>query len=445
MKSLPGFLMILIIALSITGCVHPKSNKEKNDQTPPDREYAHYTIKLYINPLTGEINVSGLLVPGAGDTLQYMTFYLDRGMNVTAFGINDTLTFFQDSSKSDTRYMPEAQKITVGQTMAEPTRATEIYFSYDGKLSQLPEFFANTIREDWVEIGLYYPWFPLAKEINLFTYEIEVEIDPEYQVFGMGEIEHTGTIWKIRNETPSNDMVVCASKQIKLHQWDVSESTISLFHHSLADTMVTKLEADLTAIYSLLNTRYNTKKQHVAIIESKRTSGGGYARIGGVFLGGLDPNTYYSHNEAYYRYFAHELSHLWWYKAHTDTWEDWLNEGFAEYSALMVIRDVFGEEAFLRRIKAKQEAVEGTPPLWGFDRNNTDNENDARTVELLLYGKTAVVLFELESKIGSLQFMEFCKKLLSRNIQTTGQFLAVLKELHGEDTANWFEKLLRSL
>jgi len=41
-----------------------------------------------------------------------------------------------------------------------------------------------------------------------------------------------------------------------------------------------------------------------------------------------------------------EFSHLWWSNAPTDTWEDWLNEGFAEYGAPRAVRQRIGKAAF---------------------------------------------------------------------------------------------------
>ena len=61
--------------------------------------------------------------------------------------------------------------------------------------------------------------------------------------------------------------------------------------------VVDKLQTDLTNIMEALNNRYGEKKQNTIITKSKRTKGGGYARIGRIFLGGLDQEAYYSNQE----------------------------------------------------------------------------------------------------------------------------------------------------
>jgi len=43
--------------------------------------------------------------------------------------------------------------------------------------------------------------------------------------------------------------------------------------------------------------------------------------------------------------------------------EDWLNESFAEYSALMAVRELFGTGRFQNIIAGKRKRSEGMPPI----------------------------------------------------------------------------------
>ncbi|MDT8401169.1 MAG: hypothetical protein RQ743_05700 [Bacteroidales bacterium] len=61
---------------------------------------------------------------------------------------------------------------------------------------------------------------------------------------------------------------------------------------------------------------------------------------------GFTKADYYDSRIGYARYPAHEISRLWWLRADANTWEDWLNEGFAEYTALVVLRELYGKEYF---------------------------------------------------------------------------------------------------
>lgn len=420
-----------------------ESNKIKDVKV---REYPFYDIHLKINPQNQEISVTGkLLINKSKDSLNQLSFYLHKEMDIKSFTINQKSDFKRDTSKSDNRFMPQASKLYLKkESPVAEGENIEIDFSYSGKLTALPEYFANIISPEWTEIGLYYPWFPYNPELKPFTYRLAVETDPSYKVFSLGKIEKKQDTWVITNNTPTNDIVVCISKDVMSYESQIEQSKLTIFHHNFNDTLLSKMSGDISNIVKQYNDWFGENAQDISIIESKRKKGGGYARIGGVFLGGFNPEMYYSYNEGYHRYFAHELGHLWWYKAKTNSWEDWLNESFAEYSALMIIRKVFGEDAFTKRLDKKRENLKGTTPIWEFDRNKTETETDAKNVNEVLYNKGPVLLYELEKEIGKERYIELCKILIEKNINTTSEFLETLKLAEGENVYVWFKKMLKT-
>jgi hypothetical protein len=56
---------------------------------------------------------------------------------------------------------------------------------------------------------------------------------------------------------------------------------------------------------------------------------------------------------------THEVAHFWWSGAPSVTWENWLNEAFAEYSALMYVRKFEGVEAFDTRREPRTSLPSG--------------------------------------------------------------------------------------
>jgi len=143
---------------------------------------------------------------------------------------------------------------------------------------------------------------------------------------------------------------------------------------------------------------------------------------------------------SYEKYFAHEFAHLWWYKANVNTWEDWLNESFAEYSALMIIRKKHGYEAFYNIIERKRETIEDTPPIWGLDRMGEDTE----IVHQVLYDKGPIILYEMENIIGRKDFVKFCNKLITNNISSNSELLELLETTNGKDVVESFKKMLKT-
>lgn len=430
--------LIIVATFFLNSCEFNKT-KEVNVS-----EYPFYDINLKINPQNQEIDVTGKLKLNK-DSLNQLYFYLQKDLNINSFTLNQNNIFEIETGKSDNRFMPQAKKIQlrlIDRRIKNET--TEIHFSYNGKLGDLPEYFANIISPEWTEIGLYYPWFPYNPELKPFTYRLTVETDSSYKIFGLGKIEKKQNTWVITNNMPTNDIVVCVSKDIMSYESQIGQSQLTIFHHNFKDTLLRKMSGEISTIVKRYNDWFGENNQNISIIESKRKKGGGYARIGGVFLGGFNPEMYYSNNEGYNRYFAHELGHLWWYKAKTNSWEDWLNESFAEYSALMIIREVFGENAFTKRLDKKRENLFGTKPIWEFDRNRTRTEEESRNVNEILYNKGPILLYELEKEIGKEHYIELCKMLFEKNINTTSEFLETLKLAEGENVSFWFEEMLKT-
>ena len=81
------------------------------------------------------------------------------------------------------------------------------------------------------------------------------------------------------------------------------------------------------------------------LLSASGTSGG-YSRKNFIMLSSRTFNEYVLKNT------AHEIGHFWWNKAPVESWHDWLNESFAEFSALQYIRHARGEKAYAAYIDA---------------------------------------------------------------------------------------------
>ncbi len=180
-----------------------------------------------------------------------------------------------------------------------------------------------------------------------------------------------------------------------------------------------------------------------SLIESPRLKGGGYARRGLAVVSALDEKEYLNRRENYLHYLAHEAAHAWWWSAPSNSWEDWLNESFAEYSALMVIRERHGVETFNRLLDHKREQANGTPPLWRFNRTDTTTPEKQETVTAMLYHQGPILLNELADRIGNRQFIDLCRGMQWSGVQFTGHFLDLLEELEGKDVRGWMEAVLK--
>ncbi|MDA3867444.1 MAG: M1 family aminopeptidase [Salinivirgaceae bacterium] len=429
-----NLLLLLIIPVFFHAC----NPQEKSKESP----ISHYDIRLQVNPAKRYIKVEGTFTPGTSTHLQdSIGFYLDKNLTVHSFTFDNSLQAIIDTAKSDNRFLPNAHKIYFQLSDEQKNKLSTVHFSYEGTLSKLPKLAGNRIGEEWTELGLYYPWFPFNfEQYGTFTYSVEVETSDDYAVFGIGNIAEQKVSTVLSSSLPTNDIVVCMAKDIDIFKRPVGNHQLKIFHSGLSDSLLIRMSKDVTNALSQFNQWFGNVDTDVSIIETQRISGGGYARNGGLVLSGIDPEKYGKRIVYYNRFFAHEMAHLWWNKALATSWHDWLNESFAEYSSLMFLREQFGEEIFDKYISHKSQAIEGTPPIWDFDRNGAEYE----VAYQVLYNKGPVLLKELEDRIGSKTFYRLCHKIADADVSETKHFLTILAEVSNVQASEWFKKILQT-
>ncbi|MBS3819407.1 hypothetical protein KGY73_07885 [bacterium] len=431
MRKILFFLLVLILFGFCT------QNQIKNRSE--DSGNYHYDIDLTIEPESNFIQVKGTLQFSVKEEdMDQIEFYLHRQLKIDTFEADRNISYVIDKSESDIRYIEEAMKVIM--TPKEILNKGEkiiINFAYHGKITNWPSWSANVITSDWIEMGLYFPWFLYHPKWTPFTYRLQVDINPAYTVFAMGEMEEKNGQKVFKTRSPTNSIVVCASKDMKIKDTKLLNNSIRIAYYSLSKKTADALLGDLENIYKLYNEWFGRKDQDISLVESKREKGGGYVRIGGLFLSGFADTDYFEKRVGYHRYLGHELSHFWWYKADSNSWQDWLNESFAEYSALMVIRELIGKKEYDLRLEEYKEESQNTPSIWGVSRSH-------ESAHEILYRKGPVLLSELEKKIGTGKYIEFCRKMVKNNISRTSDFLDLLSETNGREISSWFEKLLKT-
>ena len=400
------------------------------------KEFTHYKINMSVDPEEQYIEVDCFLditPKNAGDTLY---FYLHRQLQIENLTVNGNKAIIISRDTSDIRYMPSATRYALKIEQPEDS-PVNLHLEYSGRITEWSEWSASVIGEDWTELGSYFPWYPYNPAFNPITYEVKVKHDQKYRTFMIGN-ETKGDGFSIyRTGIPGNDMVLCMSKELKIISKEIDQYTLKIAHITLSEKLTDTLSYDIEMIVSLFSKWFPPGNNSICIIESMRSAGGGYARMGGLYLAGLNETAFFASRKPYTRYIAHETAHLWWYSANTNNWEDWLNEGFAEYSALMVLRELYGQEYFNMWIEKKKKSSEGTGPVWHTNRNG----DQAYTI---LYDKAPLLLYELENRIGVDSLKQFMRDLIINKTSTTNHFMKILEDQEGAETAEWFLNKLKS-
>ncbi|WP_040215062.1 hypothetical protein [Clostridium polynesiense] len=307
--------------------------------------------------------------------------------------------------------------------------AVDISFKYYGYINSVTEYGINRLAKEWIELGIYTPWFPLTENIEEALFNTEIIIEDEYKVINGQKL---GDSWMINQDTPQIDCTIIASKDFN----DISSSSsnpLIKVYYTLNDY---KAEAYKILSYSnkILDCYRSfgvIEDKDLSIVIAPRELGGGYCRQGLIVL---TPKEDKENEQEYFRFLAHEIAHLWWNKSKAPhSFEDWLNESFAEYSSLMALREIFGTEDYNRIIDEYSKKSIGLPAVVDIDRYD---EN----VYGVLYIKAPLILYRLEEKLQSENFFMLLNKIHVNKISTTEELIKLLYCEFGKETANCFKR-----
>jgi hypothetical protein len=410
----------------------------------------HYDLRLELDPPNHYIAVTGSLAyhsPQAG--LERARFYLHRQFNIQRIeGRRVEGYHFETAPESGIYLLPQAGILDIYFSPSLGKHETVlIQFEYQGIITDWPAESANVVTPGWAELGLYLPWFPFQYNgaPSSLTFTLKVACPPEYHVSSYGPYAQEDGAWYFNWPHLTNDIVVVAGDNLKPHLFESDTNRVFLNSATLNDDTSLKVGEDMLWVLERFSGWFGpTRPAEFTLIESPRSLGGGYARRGMVVLSGLSDHEYLEQREAYLRYLAHEAAHAWWWEAPSGTWEDWLNESFAEYSGLLAVRERNGVEIFEQFLSRKKERSPDALPLWGFDRNDVSTPEKQALVERILYDKGPLLLHALAERIGYQRFLELCRARLWSGVTDTSHFLDLLEEIEDSETRIWMEKLLKT-
>jgi hypothetical protein len=399
----------------------------------------NYKIKLSVAPEESSIAVEAVIALSLESRdVGCLTFNLHKEFSVDCVETDKPLRFdFPSDNKSSNPFTPDARPLRIDLPRSHPRNGRLLLrLKYSGPLKDLTwKWRTNRVTREWTELGLYSAWFPFNPDYGEFTYSVLVDVPDEHKVVGLGEVSRVRKGWLLAEREKVNDIVVIASPRLKSSM--VKEGELSMTLHYVELNQVFKDYLREKVSWLLNNYQFwfggtSTKEMTIVVLPSFRIEGGGYARRGFVVLCPEEKP-----NEESFRYIAHEIAHLWWAYAPSASWEDWLNESFAEYSALMALRERFGDETFQEFLRRKSERAKDLPPILGLRRENEKAFN-------VLYDKGPVILGKLESKVGRETFMRILKESSTRKVRLTSEFLNVLSLISSPKNRDWFEKLLET-
>ena len=216
---------------------------------------------------------------------------------------------------------------------------------------------AKSFNDHWIELGYYTGWYPVCNGNRADYSHLRIGITDGYTVSGSGIISHTEEgMWEMKQPWENFDNVILASPMLKSRRINDNGTTIELIYTDFPDAGAdSALQCCHNALkfFRRLYKIAGDEDIYMKFLLSASGTSGGYSRKNFIMLSSRTFNEYVLKNT------AHEIGHFWWNKAPVESWHDWLNESFAEFSALQYIRHARGEKAYAAYIDAyrKEHAI----------------------------------------------------------------------------------------
>ena len=380
-----------------------------------------------------------VLLP-AGDT-GHFTFLLHRGLELESV-IGEDVSHWEYLDESSGSFSPEARQIRVDlESLRGAGEAIRLSVAYSGQIGCIMEWEVNRITREWVELGLYSPWFPLVPDgqnVVHLEYDLEVTVEGDYQVVGAQRIEGTADGWRLVSKRPGQDMVLLAAPGF--HSLKRTDGNASMFVHRTGVENQAAAQALGATGLDLLNFYRewfsDPTSREITVVIAPRSVGGGYVRHSLMVLSEDALTAFETEAMKIFKSLAHEFAHLWWNRAPADSWEDWLNESIAEYCALRAVAAKYSQKIFDTMINDKREKMKGLPPVKGLERTSPHAVD-------VLYSKGCVLLHDLSERVGERAFTALLRRLLAMEALSTERFLEALSDVAGSEIARDFGAMLR--
>lgn len=358
--------------------------------------YSNTTINYYCNmPITSMLN-----------------FYIYKDIIIEDINCDRIMTYEVDEKIAEWNpFVLESKCIKL--VFEEPVLQSErikIDFKYKGTIGISTLYEVNRLTKELVELGIYAPWFPLSEGMELAIFDVNIRINEGYQVINARKYQDCFQIHQI---VPCNDCTILASnsfKRISCYQENTNIDICIYYTEDSQKDTAQKISEYSKKILNIYKKFGQIENYTLSIVIAPRENGGGYCRPGLIVL---MPNDNEEDEIDYFKFVAHELAHLWWCKSkNTDTYEDWLNESFAEYSALLALKEVFGNEAFNNKIQMYEQITKNMPPIMNIDRGSDKAHK-------VLYMKGPLIINKLMKNIGKEKFEQLLSEIYVSNIDTT--------------------------
>lgn len=395
----------------------------------------HISLNVIFDPQNEFMRCSGFL--GISMLEKDFSFYLNKSLSLTSTYIlvgglekplevavvENTNEMLQVASKYEVKF-------------PHPPDDQKIYFSYEGSITS-DHYGTNYLKPEAIELGLYAPWYPFPGLGVETSFDVTI-VGPDTWVFLMNGELLSPDSW--RNEgNPSDLTLLGLPKRKHISEGQFYWGTLGGYEK------FRRLERDLLKRKKILEDWLGpSTAEKLTFAFTHRDTGGTYVREGLVVTQENIEEEYLTEKRDFLLMsWTHELAHLWFNKATTADYHNWVDEGLADFVALLVSREFAGEEFVTTRLERLRTFLDKQHDLPSIVET-TRGDPHAYAV---YYVWGSLIYNEICQRVGLDMFKRFLRDfaLKEREVDhiTTSDMIEVLEMSTGQEWQVYVEQMMK--
>jgi hypothetical protein len=370
-------------------------------------------ILLEINNERNEIQVESEI--NFLGSIKEVKFILNKGLILSKITDDkgEEIAFYEDLNVN-VMFIQSAKRVT----LEIPKGTNSIKMIYNGEISG----WHNTISDNYLALNFYSAWYPIFEDYDMeITKKVTVKNISDFTVVKGIKFEDN---WQY--ESSDFDCNILAVKDWNIISIKNVTPKLNIYFKNSKIEEVKYLANSfgniVTYFTELLDVESNINGTFDVVIPN--SDEGGYCRKELIVLGGLSSNRIDAD-----AFLAHECAHIWSTGADVNSWEDWLNETFAEVLALLFVKKEYGIEEYMNKIDEIREIAEKSPQIKSENGERPDG----------VHFKGTYLIHRLSEIFGEDKVIEIAKLFIKLQHKTTNNWLREVKLKVGEDIGNFIE------